>query len=169
MDNLIATVRGRLEQLFPNADIIGVGPVEYRSATLTAYADTAPELEGSALKEAREFFGDGPELRVKDGWEARASDRRPLLPGQRYHADVTVHAIGPLAAVTPEDIEPLPRRRYPAQDVPGPDTLPEPEGKREQHSDQDLAAPKGRSGEYPGRSRCLHYCKGKEEDKGDRP
>jgi hypothetical protein len=156
MDKLTASIKARLEQAFPKADIEFLGTVpfgsEHRSVTLEVCESTARELESAALVKAREFFGPGPELHAEDGWVAKA--RYPEREISRYRALVTVHAHGELA--DPDDDEPAEadgfaderaresltpadadtdsnepegrhRRRYPAEDVPGPDTLPEPE------------------------------------------
>jgi hypothetical protein len=147
------SIKARLEQEFPKADVEFLGDPhddrEYRSVELDVYESTARELESAALNEAREFFGPGPELHAEDGWVAKANALRGcpsgLYPGRDtssgYHALVTVHAHGPLAGpdnddelpagwkrATADDAEPegRHRRRYPAEDVPGPDTLPEP-------------------------------------------
>jgi hypothetical protein len=140
MDKLTAGIKARLEQAFPKADIEFLGTVpfgsEHRSVTLEVCESTARELEAAALVKAREFFGPGPELHAEDGWVAKA--RYPEREISRYHALVTVHAHGELAKpeAAPAENEPVDtdddepegryRRRYPAEEVPGPDTLPEP-------------------------------------------
>ncbi len=73
-----------------------------RSLTLTAFGDTADEIELCALDEARPFFGDGVQLEVKrdyrarpttDGQRAGVPPWPPASAGKKYTADVIVRVI----------------------------------------------------------------------------
>jgi hypothetical protein len=162
MDKLASKIQRALQAAFPDADVVPV-PLEdgeLRTVHLHVRGNTAPQIEAAALAEAREFFGPGPELHVEDGWHASKLDSADKDGNWYAPVGIDVHAHGELARIKafrpgdgPGDAnrdadtdgnesEPLPRRRYPAEEVPGPDTLPEPEGKPdpkpwEQHSDQE--------------------------------
>jgi hypothetical protein len=143
MDKLASKIQRALQAAFPDADVVPV-PLEdgeLRTVHLHVRGNTAPQIEAAALAEAREFFGPGPELHVEDGWHASKLDSADKDGNWYAPVGIDVHAHGELAGPD-DDPGDANRRRYPAEEVPGPDTLPEPEGKPdpkpwEQHSDQE--------------------------------
>ena len=126
MDSITEAIETAVNRAFPGKfKVLPLTvPRERRTLLATGRGDTAPEVEASALAEARGFFGPGPELRAEDGWVAKAM--YPEREISRYRALVTVHAHGELADPADSEPEGRQRRRYPAEEVPGPDTLPEP-------------------------------------------
>lgn len=60
---------------------------------VTAYGDTADELELYALDEAREFFGTDVRLEVIDDYQVVGATHDPAASGKRYCAGVRVRAL----------------------------------------------------------------------------